>query len=129
MRKTSKVLGIIGGAIALLLALIFLITSANYRGYGHKWLQEDEVPPAVPQADSGLVGEIALLIAGCCALAAGVLGLVGGIIVKRRNFASGTMMIIAAVLSLLSYYNVVSMILFVIGAVFALKRPQAPALS
>jgi len=124
MRKASMVLGIIGGSIALLLALIFIIISINYRGSGHTWLQEDAMASGEVQTDSGVVGEIAFLIAGSCAFAAGVLGLTGGIIVKRKHVVSGVMMIIAAILSLLSYYNVVSMILFVLGAIFALKMPR-----
>ena len=127
MRNTSKVLGIIGGAIALLLALILIIISVNFRGPDTPWLGEDTTAAGEVQIDSGIVGEIACLITGGLAFVAGVLGMVGAFIVNRKNVASGVMMIIAALLSLFSYYNVVSMILFVVGAVFALKRPRKTA--
>lgn len=124
MRKTSMVLGIIGSAIAFALTLIFIIISVNFRGIGHTWLKADELPPGEVQVDSGVAGEIAFLAAGGLAFVAGALGLAGSLIVNRKHVASGVMMIAAAVLCLFSYYNVVSMILFITGAVFALRRPR-----
>ena len=65
---------------------------------------------------------------GIAAVAAGVLGLVGGIIVKKKNVAAGVMMIIASIISLFTFFNVASMTLFIIGAVMALKREPQPVM-
>jgi hypothetical protein len=124
MKTASMVLGIVGGAIALILALIFIIISVNFRGPDAPWLGEENIPDDEVRADSGLAGEIAFLVAGCIAFTAGALGLAGGLIAKRRHVAAGVLMLVAAALSPFSYYNVVSMILLVIGAIFALKRPH-----
>ena len=121
MRTASKVLGIVGGAIALILAVILIVTSITFRGPGHPYLVED-IPEGVVQADSGVVGQLACLVTGCIAFTAGVLGLVGGLIIKKKNKAAGAMMIVAAVISPFSYYNFISTVLFILGAIFALKK-------
>ena len=48
------------------------------------------------------------------------MGLVAGIIVKKKNVAAGVLMFIAAALTFLECINIVSMILFIISGVFAL---------
>lgn len=62
------------------------------------------------------------LATGICSAVAGILGLTGGIIVRKKHVAAGVMMIIAAVLSLFGFLNVLSMILLILGGVFALIR-------
>lgn len=121
MRNASRVLGIIGSAIALAVAVLLIIISITFRGPGHPWLVSD-IPSGEVQVDSGVAGQVAALVTSIFAFMAFVLGLTGSIIIKQRHAASGVLMLIAAVLSLFSYYNVLSFILFVIGAVFAFKK-------
>lgn len=124
MKTASKVLGIIGGIIALIVAVVFIVISITFRGSDHSWLVND-IPANEVQIDSGVAGQIAALVASILAFIAGVLGLTGGIIVKPRPVASGVMMVVGAVLSLFSYCNILSFILLVLGAIFALKKETA----
>ena len=126
MKRASKTLGIIGSLIALIWFLVFIIISLNFRGQGHPWLVDD-IPPGEIQTDSGVVGEVASLIAAVLALMAGALGLCGSLWVARKPVSAGTVMLIAAFLSLVSYYNVFSFLLFLLGAVFAFVKDKGSA--
>ncbi len=131
MRTTSRVLGIIGAAISILLSMLllfgavsFLNTSIWENRYDESDAFDDVMPKSQYVKETSLAGGV-FLVFGIAAVAAGVLGLVGGIIVKKKNVAAGVMMIIAAVVSLFTFFNVASMTLFIIGAVMAFKRePQ-----
>lgn len=106
MRTASMVLGIIGCIVVMLWGLInFIITG-------------------FPVMSVDVAVAAALLGVGICIFGAGILGLIGGIIVKRKNVAAGVVMIIAAVLSIFSFFNVIAIILFVLGAIFALVREK-----
>ena len=106
MRTASMILGIIGGTLTMLWGLInVLITGV---------LLSELFPTAV----TVLLGTVLGI------LGAGVPGLVGGIIVKRKNVAAGVLMIVSAALSIFAYFNFISIILFVLGAIFALIKEQ-----
>ena len=130
MRNASMVLGIIGGVICIPEGL-FLIAAGVIFINPEIW--QSIYNPGLTEAgrqflpDSRLISFSATLfiIFGVLSFIAAALGLIGGIIVKKKNVASGVMMIVAAVLSILAYFNVVSMILFLIGGILALmKEPQ-----
>ncbi|MDD4096458.1 MAG: DUF4064 domain-containing protein [Oscillospiraceae bacterium] len=130
MRNASMVLGIIGGVICIPEGL-FLIAAGVIFINPEIW--QSIYNPGLTEAgrqflpDSRLISFSATLfiIFGVLFFIAAALGLIGGIIVKKKNVASGVMMIVAAVLSLLAYFNVLSMILFLIGGILALmKEPQ-----
>ena len=123
MKKSSKVLGIVGCIIAFVLAGAFLFVSLSFRGPGHPWLVSD-IPEGQVQVDSGVAGQIASLVAACFALIASILGLCGSLNVMRKPTFAGVLMMIAAVFSLLSYFNILSFILFLIGAILALKKDR-----
>ncbi len=106
MRTASMVLGIIGGVVVMLWGLLnCMITNFVLISLG-------DVANAI------LLGTV------LCILAAGVPGLVGGIIVKRKNIAAGVLMIVSAVLSIFAFLNIVAIILFTLGAIFALIKEQ-----
>jgi len=122
------VLGIIGGVLCILLGLFLLFTGVIFIN-PEIWQNIYKTTEAGRQflPDSRLISFSATLfiIFGVLSFIAAALGLIGGIIVKKKNVASGVMMIVAAVLSILAYFNVVSMILFLIGGILALmKEPQ-----
>ncbi len=142
MKTASMVMGIIGGSIALIVALVMIVTGVAFYSisdYSHsEWNSEwnfeysdslDDYDIQInPGRVTGFVGG-GIIFFAVLSLFAGVLGLVGGIIAKKRNVAAGVLMIIAAPLSLFGYFNVVSMILFILGAVFAFvkEKPQYAA--
>ena len=74
-------------------------------------------------------GGIIVLFGGIVSTIGGIVGLIGGCIVKRKNVAAGVMMIVAAVLCFIGLFNVVSMLMFVLGGIFALvrERPKSAA--
>jgi TRAP-type C4-dicarboxylate transport system permease small subunit len=126
MRKTSRVLGIVGAAISILFGLLLILGGSMFlndslweNAYSAPGLDREAIMEGNSTAGMVFIGF------GIAAITAGILGLVGGIIVKRKNVASGVMMIVAAVISLFTFFNIASMTLFIIGAVMALKRePQ-----
>lgn len=131
MKTSSMALGIIGGAISILFGL-FLVLGGVVFFDDSLW---EDTYDAFEDYDGAMSEELLetndmaatmFLSMGICSVVAGILGLVGGCIVKRKNVASGVMMIIAAVLSVFAFFNLVSIILFILGGVFALKRETQP---
>jgi Protein of unknown function (DUF4064) len=131
MKNASMVLGIIGGAIAIVYGLflvlggaVFMNTSMWENNYNTSKSMSDVVPESQYIQETTTAG-IVFLSFGIGSAIAGALGLIGGIIVKKKNVASAVMMIIAGGLSFLAFYNVLSMILLILGGIFALmKEPQ-----
>jgi amino acid transporter len=146
------VMGIVGGAIALIVAVLLFLGSVavtnlapwnntyeyNYDydyddDFSH-WDDDNEFSSWDDDFKQDLMFEsqdvaknvagTMFLVPGIIAAVAGIMGLVGGIIVKKKNVAAGVLMIIAAVLSLFSFFNIVSMVLFILGGVFALMRER-----
>lgn len=106
MKTASMVLGIVGGIIVMIWGL-FNISS---------------LLPVLLSFDISAVD--LLLGKGLCIVGAGILGLIGGIIVRNKNVAAGVIMIIAAVLSIFAYFNLIAIILFILGAIFAFMREK-----
>jgi hypothetical protein len=120
MRTTGMIMGIIGGALALLFGIIFILCSTLFFNI-NSW----DFYSSYSQQTAFTTGGTMFLVFGICSAVAGVIGLVGGLLVKKKNVAAGVMMIIAAVLSL---FNIISLALFILGGVFALMRDrQQPA--
>jgi predicted PurR-regulated permease PerM len=129
MRNASMVLGIVGGAISILLGFFLVLcglmvmytstleyTNATSERMSLEESESQDIEPIIKTIGAIYLGS------GIVSVIAGVLGMIGGIIVKKRNMASGVMMIIAAVFS---FFNILSMILFILGGIFALiKEPQ-----
>jgi hypothetical protein len=144
MKTAGRVLGIVGGAIAILIALIysFLIifsipggeipTAANEEMqqysedsgdvYGEdsftfdpgQYFSERRVAAVQPN----VVLFVALLGLG---LIGGILGLIGGIVINKKPVLSGVFLIIGAVFTALF---ILPMVLMVIAAVFAWIKPK-----
>ena len=103
MKNTSRVLGIIGGVIAILFGLflalggtVFMDTSKWESLYIASAGMSDVVTKS-QYLDQTRAAGIAFIGFGIASCIAGALGLIGGIIVKKKNVVSGVMMIIAAV--------------------------------
>lgn len=119
MRTASMILGIVGGAIAILSGIILILFGAYF-------------------ADGSFFGGFdyynnldffynnfyaimftAYLMFGIIGIAAGGVGLAGGIIVKKKNTVAGVLLIIAAVFTF--------SIPFILAAIFALVKEKEPA--
>ncbi len=96
--SSPMVLGIAGGALALLIAL---------------WLVVNLV-----------AGDVVISVFCVMGLAGGVAGIVGGAVVKRHRKAAGVLMLVSAALSLITIFGPM---LLICGGVLALLPPKATA--
>ncbi len=111
------VLGIIGGSIIICAALSMIFNyDIPYTGIRLNLYDTFYM-------ENGVSEIIFHLIAGIVYGIVGILGLIGGLIVRQKNVAGGVMMIIAAALSVI-FGNLASMVLFIIGAVYALEKER-----
>ncbi len=132
MRVASMVLGIVGGVLAIITAIVFIVMGGvmaslnndidfdiqiENRGFPFDrhsfWMSGNSDDMALTVFHSmGII----FLIAGSVSLAGGVLGIVGGSIVKKKNVPAGVLLIIAAVLC--------ASVLFTLAAIFALVHDK-----
>lgn len=134
MRKASSVLGIIGGAWSLLMALLCVIggivmMALNSNGI---WDFVRHFDINIPFFGDQLfdwsidIFGIIVIIVGILNAGCGVLGLIGGTMVKKNNVTAGVLMIVAAGLSLIITGNFFAMVLFTLGGIFALVKEKPP---
>ena len=133
MLKTSKILGIIGGGLALLLSSVFLLIGIitfftqtpdeileGYNSY------EEFIEDYPLQRQEGLATSKAFsplfLHAGIYALIGGVIGIVGGAIVNKNRIIAGILMLIGSGFCLYSVVGFVSFILLLIGNILAFVK-------
>ena len=142
MRKTSKILGIIGGSLSAVIALfmifggVFLaefltnissasfyektIEYAEHEGDFNAHYDGEDIDEAVWFASSFL--KAASIGIGIVFLIFAVIGIVAGAIVEKSNVAGGIMMIVCGIISLLSAIGLLSAILLILGGIFAFAR-------
>lgn len=154
MRTAGMVMGIVGGAIALIFAILIIFGGLTFMNLGiwdgsyeynydfgtdlnidslddldnlhldfdfDDYASDNDVYRDAQEMGFAIASTV-VLIFGVCTGIAGVLGLIGGCIVKKKNVTAGVLMIIAAVLSL---FNIISLALFILGAVFSLMRDRS----
>ncbi len=147
MKTASLVLGIIGGVLAVIFALIFMlggafvnagasvISEAGNEALGE--LSEQLEGLEVNGADVDLstlstgVGTVAtwFYVIGALSIVGAIVGIVGGALVKKKNVVAGILMIVAAIPSFFTGLGIIASILFVIGGILALVsgKESAPA--
>jgi len=124
MKKAAMVLGIVGGSLAILIALVYLligIISAatftalsgvegfdRYGGY-----QAGDFATYLPLFAGVILGFLG-----------GGLGLAGGILVPKRNVMAGVFMLVGSVVTAL---YCITFILLVLGGIFALVKEKENA--
>lgn len=120
MRKASMILGIVGGVIAVLISLFLIfvvspkapqILSSQNFSYYSQTIPMDEFVKIVQDIYTAL---------GITGIIGGVLGFVGGILVKRKNVIAGVLMIIGTLLSCINP-------LILVGAILAFIREKHPS--
>lgn len=137
MRKASFVLGIVGGSLALLMALLFIACGILLMAINSDFIQRilDVVQADVPHAagflfdwSTDVAGITAIVIGGVKAVC-GVLGLVGGLSVKTNNVTAGVLMIVAAGVSLIITGAWITTVLLTLGGIFALVKEKPPVVT
>jgi len=132
VKNASMVLGIIGGVVSILLGLFLILGGATFMSESF-W--ENAFSNATSTGDVQINPEYMqqykstgtfFMRLGIFSSISGIVGMIGGMIVRKMNVAAGVMMLVAAVLNMFVFFNVLSIILFIIGGIFALVRePQS----
>ncbi len=134
MRKTSRILGIIGSCLALIIGGLLLLGELVFSSapsydyfYFDRYNQYDTLNASAADdilpRETRFEGDVLMLVVGGASVLGGVLGVFGSIWVKKRHVLAGVLMIIAAILSI---YATVTMVLFILAAVFALRKEKTP---
>ncbi len=137
MRKISRVLGIVGSVLAILMGGVMIYDAATYSyvtdDYYYEYFDDYEEYDtlAATAADKILPGQggiiyeadITNLVFGSCVVLGGLLGAIASVYVTKKNVFSGVLFIIAAVLCI---FSIVPMVLFIIAAVQAMGREKRP---
>jgi hypothetical protein len=136
MRTASLVLGIVGGVLAVIFALLFMLSGAVVGSMGgaltelegQGWEVESDLGDMTIDQATGLASSW-LYIAGGASIVGAILGIVGGAMAKKKNILAGILLIVAAVPSLFTGLGVIASILFVIGGILAFipQKENQPA--
>ena len=143
MRKASMILGIIGGVIAILVALFAILGGLIFRTAVPSLMESDiydemiteyneemsdkidgEIyTPDVDDFTEGykVAGYMFIGIGGIIFIS-GLLGIIGGAIVKKNNIAAGIMMLIGSCITLFTLWSILSFPLLLLGGIFAFVK-------
>ena len=133
MRTISKGLGLAGGCIALILAVIIFLSGA-FITYMMSELYGDDSFAGLKQHEEygdtidyglgigGLVRTFGVILILC-----GMAGIVGGIIVKKQNIAAGIVMLVASIPALVTVLGILPGLLLLTGGIFALVKEKEPS--
>lgn len=154
MRTASLVLGIVGGVLAIIFGIVSLVIAGTADifipgGYSYYDDYMDEFNDALEEFSDGYYDfdfdydyswDIAtqaargyvtyMYIVGPLGIIGGILGIVGGAIVKKKNILAGVFMIVGCLLSSLSGWGLFGGIPLLVGGILALikdKRAQMTA--
>jgi len=128
MRKASMILGIIGGIIAIIIALFVIGGGIIFRNMPELMQNAQNTRIAERAVDIGMRYNLAgnlFIIVGVVIILAGVTGIVGGAMVKEHNTAGGIMMLTAGFVSLITGWAAIAFILLLIGGIFAFVKDNA----
>ena len=118
MRKASKILGIIGGVIAIIIALYFLVQVTVFRPTTAYFIDrcipvnETEIPAVL----NVLLG-VSVLV-----LIVGILGIVGGVLVEKNRILAGGLLLFCCIISFMTFMAIITCPLFFIASTFAINE-------
>lgn len=122
MRTASLVLGIVGGVLAIIFALIFIMGGAFVGNMGSVLgemggdglvIEGNDI--SIDQAVGVAVSSFYIL--GGLSIVGAVLGIVGGAMAKKKNIFAGVLLIVAAIPSFFTGF--IASIIFIIGGILA----------
>lgn len=126
MRTASLVLGIVGGVLAIIFALVFMLGGAFVNSMGgaltemesQGWEVESDLGDMTIDGATGLAASMFYIVGGASIVGA-ILGIIGGAMAKKKNIVAGVLLIIAAIPSLFTGLGIIASVLFVIGGILA----------
>ncbi len=116
MRNASRVLGIIGSGLAAVFGAFFIVIASALGAFFAGFQNGIDESFSVFLIVYGVLGGIAI--------ASAIHGVIACVLVKQNNKTAGVLNIIAAVLAVPA---TVSMVLFILAAVFAYREEKPPA--
>jgi hypothetical protein len=146
MKTASLVLGIIGGALAIIFAIVFMAGGALFGAASNvvgdlDQQFEDAILEGVEDSGvdvdvdlSGLDGAANFVtgtfsawayIAGGLSIVGAVLGIIGAVKVKKSNVAAGILMLVAAIPSFFTGIGFIASIVFIIGGILSLASGKS----
>jgi len=156
MKIASLVLGIIGGVLAIIIAIVYIaggaVLGAGTSMYNQAaQLGDEAIEQQLQQANDILkeagfdeeLGDIdvntysnianqanaevaGLWIAGIAAIIGAILGIIGGAMAKKKGILAGIFMLIAAIPGFFIAFGFIASMLFIVGAVLSFI-PEKPA--
>ena len=140
MRKASRVVGLIGGILSILFALLlllggtlFAVTTSQmpelWEDPDFEWDTPTDIPyTMLEENDGALAGAIVFLVFGGLKLVAGILGIVGASVINRNHVTAGVLMLVGSFLSLITFWGFIAFVLLLLGGIFALVKESSPPL-
>ncbi len=134
MRKSSMVLGLIGGILAVLIGLLIIAGGAFFTEM-FPTMMESEIYSAgsdfedFSSADMDMMSSVFTVFFtafGAAILIAGILGVIGAAVVNKNNVLAGVLMLLGAAFTFFTVYAFISFILLLLGGIFALTREKSP---
>ena len=141
MRTAGMVLGIIGGSIALIIAVVVFVVALL--SFATSDFIESEVMSDMDgvyeacdaygvEYDSDIIeeslsygaktGGYIAIGTGIALFISGILGIVGGAMTKKKHVLAGVFMLISAVLSFITIWGILAGLLLLLGGIFALVK-------
>ena len=147
MRTASTVLSIIGGTLAIIIAVFLFfggvmlktvaptiknldLEGVEYCAYNdsvRSMYFDEETTKEFFENVTDRVGFLSI-IAGWALFVSATLGIVGGILAKKKNVLAGILMIVGALLSIFTLVGILPGLLLIAGGILAIiKDPKKPA--
>lgn len=138
MKIASLVLGIIGGVLAIIFAIVFIAggalmgsltqgidkLSAQMEAQGWEVVKDETASTLVSNAAGVAAGTLWLI--GIAGIVGAVLGIVGGALAKKQSVIAGILMLVAAIPSFFTGFGVIASVLFIVGGIFAFIPQKSP---
>jgi hypothetical protein len=120
MRKTSRILGIVGSSVAVAFGLLFIVMGGVFSALFQSDLFYNEFGTAMMSTMVTIY-----FVVGALSIVSAIPGFIAVALVTKKNTTAGALNIVAAVLAI---PTTVSMVLFILAAVFAYKqeKPKTP---
>lgn len=132
MKTASLVLGIIGGVLAIIFAIIFIGSgalvgsmaqgidelTAQMEEEGWEVVEDESVSVLATDVTGAAAGT--LLFIGIASIIGAAMGIVGGALAKKKSIIAGILMLVAAIPSFFTGLGIIASVLFIIGGIMAL---------
>lgn len=138
MKTASLVLGIIGGVLAVIFAIVFIAggalmgsltqgmdkLSAQMEAEGFEIVQNKTASALASDAAGAAAGTMWLI--GIASIIGAALGIVGGALAKKKGVLAGIFMLVAAIPSFFTGLGVIASLLFIVGGILAFIPQKSP---